>query len=140
MDDFLIFGDTKYISAAHAARISGLSQDYIGRLCREVTLNARRVGKNWYVSEDSLHTFLLEREYQASERNASLAEDRRRAYEASVSGVAASVVQNQIAETAPAVPVDVNRGVVLVHAAFEKMHVRDIVPPGFRTSQSRLSS
>ncbi|MDO8510198.1 MAG: hypothetical protein Q7S15_01055, partial [bacterium] len=51
----LFFEGKRYISSRRAAQISGYVQDYIGQMCRRGELDARMVGRNWYISEDSLH-------------------------------------------------------------------------------------
>ena len=52
--DELTIGDKIYISSKRAAEITGYAKDYIGQLCREGRVNARLVGRNWYVLEESL--------------------------------------------------------------------------------------
>lgn len=44
----------KYISAKRAARESGYNQDYIGQLVRSNKVEAIRVGRGWFVSENFL--------------------------------------------------------------------------------------
>jgi len=48
------FFGKKYITARQAAFKSGYSQDYIGQLCRSGKIDARRVGRAWYVLESGL--------------------------------------------------------------------------------------
>lgn len=47
-------GDKIYISAKRAAEITGYARDYVGQLCREGHVEARMVGRSWYVSEASV--------------------------------------------------------------------------------------
>ncbi len=54
MGDELIFDEKKYISASRASELYGYSSDYIGQLCRKNILDFRRVGRAWYVNENSL--------------------------------------------------------------------------------------
>jgi len=54
--DELTIGDKTYISSKRAAEITGYAKDYIGQLCREGRVNARLVGRNWYVLEESLRS------------------------------------------------------------------------------------
>lgn len=56
MGSELIFEGKKYISASRAGSITGYNSDYIGQLCRKGLLDCRRVGRSWFVSEESLHT------------------------------------------------------------------------------------
>lgn len=53
MDELVIDGKT-YISSKHAAKITGYAKDYVGQLCREGRVQARLVGRNWYVLEDAI--------------------------------------------------------------------------------------
>ena len=52
--DELIIGEKTYISSKRAAKITGYAKDYIGQLCREGRVEARLVGRNWYVLESSI--------------------------------------------------------------------------------------
>lgn len=54
MNGDLYFDGKKYISSSRAAKISGYVNDYIGQLCRDGKLDARMVGRSWYVGLESL--------------------------------------------------------------------------------------
>lgn len=43
-----------YVSSKRAAEITGYAKDYVGQLCREGHVEARLVGRSWYVLEDSI--------------------------------------------------------------------------------------
>jgi hypothetical protein len=43
-----------YISSKRAAEVTGYAKDYVGQLCREGHVEARLVGRNWYVLESSI--------------------------------------------------------------------------------------
>lgn len=43
-----------YVSSRRAAEITGYAKDYVGQLCREGHVEARLVGRNWYVLESSI--------------------------------------------------------------------------------------
>ncbi|MGH7175256.1 MAG: hypothetical protein ACREGR_02775 [Minisyncoccia bacterium] len=43
-----------YISSKRAAEITGYAKDYVGQLCREGRVEARLVGRNWYVLNDAI--------------------------------------------------------------------------------------
>ncbi|MCX6703342.1 MAG: hypothetical protein NTV02_01465, partial [Candidatus Zambryskibacteria bacterium] len=58
MSSDLYFNSIKYISAKRAGEITGYSSDYIGQLCRGKKLTTQRVGKSWYVSEESLNQYV----------------------------------------------------------------------------------
>ncbi len=53
MDEITI-EDKVYVSSKQAAKITGYAKDYVGQLCREGRVEARLVGRNWYVLEDSI--------------------------------------------------------------------------------------
>ena len=50
----LTIGDKIYISSKQASKITGYAKDYVGQLCREGRVEARLVGRNWYVLESSI--------------------------------------------------------------------------------------
>ncbi len=62
MDELTIDGKT-YLSSKQAAKVTGYAKDYIGQLCREGRVEAKLVGRSWYVYEPSLkeHRFNDER-------------------------------------------------------------------------------
>jgi hypothetical protein len=61
MDEITI-GEQKYVSSKRAALITGYAKDYVGQMCREGRIEARLVGRNWYVREAALrdHRFGVE--------------------------------------------------------------------------------
>lgn len=52
--DELTLDNAKYLSSKRAAQVTGYAKDYVGQLCREGRVNARLVGRNWYVLETSI--------------------------------------------------------------------------------------
>jgi excisionase family DNA binding protein len=70
--DELIVNQTKYISSKRAAEITGYAKDYIGQLVRKGKLDAKRVGRAWYVSESEIkaHAGIQEDHKQAIEDKA----------------------------------------------------------------------
>lgn len=52
--DELTIGNEKYFSSKKAAKVTGYAKDYVGQLCREGRVEARLVGRNWYVLESSI--------------------------------------------------------------------------------------
>ncbi len=64
MDELTLNGE-KYISSKRAAKITGYTKDYVGQLCREGKIIAQLVGRNWYVSEVSIHKHRFELESQS---------------------------------------------------------------------------
>lgn len=67
--DELTIGDKIYVSSKKAAKITGYTKDYVGQMCREGRVEARLVGRNWYVLESSLmeHRFGAEEAVQETE-------------------------------------------------------------------------
>ncbi len=53
MDEITI-GDKTFVSSKRAAKITGYAKDYVGQLCREGRVEARLVGRNWYVLDSSI--------------------------------------------------------------------------------------
>lgn len=53
MNELTLDGKT-YISSKRAAEITGYAKDYVGQLCREGRVQARLVGRNWYLLESSI--------------------------------------------------------------------------------------
>jgi len=43
-----------YVSSKQAAELTGYAKDYVGQLCREGRVEARLVGRNWYVLKSAL--------------------------------------------------------------------------------------
>src|SRR3989344_5722757 len=72
MTDEILFDGVKHIAAIEAAGSSGLTRDYVARLCREGKIRGRQVGKNWYVVEDSLSSFLVNQSYLKATRREEL--------------------------------------------------------------------
>lgn len=67
MDELEIDGKI-YLSSKAAAKLTGYAKDYVGQLCREGRVNARLVGRSWYVLEESIksHRFGHEAEVESS--------------------------------------------------------------------------
>lgn len=63
MDELTLDGKT-YLSSKRAAQVTGYAKDYVGQLCREGRIEARLVGRNWYVLESSI----LEHRFGADEQ------------------------------------------------------------------------
>lgn len=84
MSEVLYFNKVGYISSTSAAECFGVTRDYITKLCRNQTITARRVGKNWYVAENAFKEYLLTHLYNKSARRESLTKDRLKEYQDSV--------------------------------------------------------
>jgi len=59
MEDTLILEGKTFISSKRAARIAGYTTDYVGQLCRSEKINAKLLGRNWYVEENSIKNHKL---------------------------------------------------------------------------------
>ena len=64
MNNELFFEEKKYISAKRASELSGYNSDYIGQLSRSGKIDAKRVGRVWFIEEKSI----LEHKKNASEK------------------------------------------------------------------------
>ncbi len=53
MDEVTLDGKV-FISSKRAAQITGYAKDYVGQLCREGRVEARLVGRSWYIYEQSI--------------------------------------------------------------------------------------
>ncbi len=65
--DELVIGEKKYISSKKAAELTGYAKDYIGQLCREGRVEARLVGRSWYVLESSVREHRFGKQEQEEE-------------------------------------------------------------------------
>src|SRR3989344_3352175 len=83
MTDEIFLNGIRYLSATQAAQNSGLNPDYVAQLCRGNKIRGRRIGRNWYVSDDSLSSFLVSQSYQKSLRREELARERVNEYHSS---------------------------------------------------------
>ncbi len=52
--DEIDFGGKTYISSKRAAKMANYTNDYVGQLCREGRVSCRRIGRDWYVKEESI--------------------------------------------------------------------------------------
>jgi hypothetical protein len=82
MSSVLSFDNKEYIASRDAARDSGYSVDYISKLCRAKKINARLIGKIWFVEKDSLQFFLSHQDRQKTENQKRLSRERRVDYRA----------------------------------------------------------
>ncbi|HEY9480614.1 MAG TPA: hypothetical protein VIR98_00055, partial [Candidatus Paceibacterota bacterium] len=57
MSDHLYFEGKKFISSRRAAQLCGYTQDYVGQLIRGKKIEARMVGRLWFVAEESILTY-----------------------------------------------------------------------------------
>ena len=57
MNGGIYFEGKKFISAKYAAEVSGYASDYVGQLCREGKIEAKMIGRAWYVEECALKNY-----------------------------------------------------------------------------------
>ena len=82
MSDEIYFEGVKYISAADAAGRFNLTRDYIARLARDGKIRGRRIGKYWFVNDESLDGFLQHVNLQKEVRKRILSQKRASEYQA----------------------------------------------------------
>src|SRR3989344_4677035 len=58
MDNELFFDGKKYISSKRAGEFFGYAGDYISQLCRAHKIEGRRIGRTWFVSEESIKSYV----------------------------------------------------------------------------------
>ena len=78
MTSFVEIDGKKFQTAKDAASLSGYSRDYISRLAREKKIDAHQVGRQWFVSLDSLSDYVRAAEQESQARQLKLSEERRR--------------------------------------------------------------
>jgi excisionase family DNA binding protein len=78
MTSFVEIGEKKFLNVKDASRLSGYSRDYIGRLAREQKITAHQIGRQWFVSMDSLQAYAKSAEQDLRNRQQKLSEERRR--------------------------------------------------------------
>ena len=71
--DELVISDKRYISTRRAGKEHGYHSDYIGQLIRGGKVQGQKVGRSWYVDEESLAQY-LGKEYDKSVSSALVAE------------------------------------------------------------------
>ena len=82
MTSFVEIGNKKFQNVKDAASLSGYSRDYIGRLAREQKIDAHQIGRQWFVSMESLQKYAKAAEQDFQKRQQKLSEERRREREA----------------------------------------------------------
>lgn len=100
MSTVLLFENREYIASRDAARDSGYSLDYISKLCRSKKLNAKLIGKSWFVEKDSLELFLQSQERIKIENQKRLSRERRSDYRSARIQETAVKLGETVSETA----------------------------------------
>jgi hypothetical protein len=81
MQDELFFEGVRYISASQAASLAEITRDHVGRLCKSGKIIGRKVGRSWYIAENSLQAFIVLHRHAKSLRAMTLAKERKSEYE-----------------------------------------------------------
>lgn len=67
--DELYFDNKKYITTKKAASIANYAKDYVGQLARSGKIDARLIGRNWYISEEALIQHAFGRKSELDDQN-----------------------------------------------------------------------
>jgi len=54
MDKVIFLHGKQYISARQASKITGYTSDYVGQLCRGKKIDAKLIGRSWYVLKEDI--------------------------------------------------------------------------------------
>ena len=119
MNDEIFFDEVKYICANDAAASSGLTRDYVARLCREGKLRGRQIGKNWYVNQESLSSFLVNQSYLKAARREEVARERLDEYYGLGRDKSASVSPRRTTPVSPSRELEVHRALSPVQKVFD---------------------
>ncbi len=107
MSKHLTFNNQIYFSSQEAGKTAGYTSDYVAKLCREGNLTCERVGRSWFVEENSLKEFVIAREHEKAARLQQLSEQRKSEYyeqeieEAELPKVAAAAAQSVVRVAQP---------------------------------------
>lgn len=78
MTSFVEINGKKYKNVKDAATLTGYSRDYIGRLAREKKIDATQIGRQWFVSIESLTAYSKLAEDESKSRQQKLSDERKR--------------------------------------------------------------
>ena len=53
----------EYVSSERAAKLVGYTKDYVGQLARAGKIDAKRIGRSWYIAQDSINKHKLSVHY-----------------------------------------------------------------------------
>jgi len=70
----IVIDEKKYISSKQAAKETGYAKDYVGQLCREGRVQARLVGRSWYVLESAIYDHRFGSNVDSRKTNEAMAE------------------------------------------------------------------
>ena len=72
MSQSLFSDNKKYISAKEASSLTGYSRDYIGQLARSNKIDSKRIGRVWYIGEESILKHNNSKKYISAKEASSL--------------------------------------------------------------------
>ncbi len=82
MTSFVEIDGKKFQNVGDAAKLTGYSRDYIGRLAREQKIVATQIGRQWFISIASLQKYAQSAERELKDRQQKLSVERKREREA----------------------------------------------------------
>ncbi|MEK7462366.1 MAG: hypothetical protein AAB618_02220 [Patescibacteria group bacterium] len=82
MSSFVEIDGQEFKNVSTAARLTGYSRDYIGRLAREQKILATQIGRQWFVFVPSLQAYSQKSEQEQIIRQQKLSDERRQEREA----------------------------------------------------------
>lgn len=77
MSQRLLINSKEYLPVSAVAKRFGYTSDYIARLAREEKILATRIGRNWFVEPESLHSFSVQSEIEKKLRGEELSRKRK---------------------------------------------------------------
>jgi excisionase family DNA binding protein len=63
MTNSILIEGKEYISSDRAAKLVGYTKDYVGQLARAGKIKSKRIGRSWYIEEDSINKHKLSVHY-----------------------------------------------------------------------------
>jgi hypothetical protein len=67
----------EYVPCKSAAKTAGLGAGYIARLCKKGAVRGKKMGRAWYVDDQSLKDFLISHSHEKERWYQELAQERR---------------------------------------------------------------
>jgi hypothetical protein len=77
MTSSILVEDVLYVPCKSAAKTAGLGAGYIARLCKKGAVRGKKMGRAWYVNDQSLKDFLVSHSHEKERWYQELAQERR---------------------------------------------------------------
>lgn len=103
MRNSLILQDKNYISARRVQELFGYSSDYVGQLCRSGKVEAKMIGRSWFVTEKSIIDHKLSVNESAKDKNREKRKLAKKIYKDSVAIDSSFVAEKTMASVSPEV-------------------------------------